>query len=257
MKDTTGSSKLDPFDYDVHNDIDIDKVKRILKLRRNMQKDVHMYLDQDQLNHNPLQDDRYIQGNGPELADNIGIKSDDKPQHDLEININGVNIKESETCRNSVQGKVLIADDAGHVCQRRDVNPGGCCNDKGVSTKLFSCETCLDNGCCAIYEYCISCCMEPEKKPLLQKFISGKSNEPSPGSEGSNFNVLFSSITDHFEFCLTKCRTNSLSVQHENSYRDPRAKHCYGESPPSVLAGVPPSSSSHRIKARSIAYDQN
>jgi len=58
----------------------------------------------------------------------------------------------------------------------------------------------------------------------LQKILSAGAS-PSVG-------VLFASITDHFEFCLTKCRTSSQSVQHENSYRDPRAKHCYGEALP-------------------------
>lgn len=45
-------------------------------------------------------------------------------------------------------------------------------------------------------------------------------------------NVIFASVADHFELCLAKCRTNSQSVQHENSYKDPKAKHCYGELPP-------------------------
>lgn len=44
--------------------------------------------------------------------------------------------------------------------------------------------------------------------------------------------VLFASVMDHFELCLAKCRTNSQSVQHENSYKDPKAKHCYGEMAP-------------------------
>ena len=33
-------------------------------------------------------------------------------------------------------------------------------------------------------------------------------------------NVLFVSVSDHFELCLAKCRTSSTSVQHENTYRD-------------------------------------
>uniref|UniRef100_A0AC11E7M6 SREBF pathway regulator in golgi 1 n=3 Tax=Laurasiatheria TaxID=314145 RepID=A0AC11E7M6_SHEEP len=42
-------------------------------------------------------------------------------------------------------------------------------------------------------------------------------------------------VEDHFELCLAKCRTSSQSVQHENTYRDPIAKYCYGESPPELL----------------------
>lgn len=45
-------------------------------------------------------------------------------------------------------------------------------------------------------------------------------------------NVLFRSLTDDYELCLTKCRTSSHSVQHENSYKDPTHKHCFGDEPP-------------------------
>ncbi|XP_076369026.1 SREBP regulating gene protein [Tachypleus tridentatus] len=133
------------------------------------------------------------------------------------------------TCRNSVQGKVLIADDRGYVCQRHDVLPSGCCNVNAHTTKQYCCETCQENGCCSIYEYCISCCLQPDKKVLLQKIL-GKASE--------KFNVLLASITDQFELCLTKCRTSSQSVEHENSYKDPKAKHCYGESPPVAQPSV-------------------
>ncbi|XP_064459461.1 SREBP regulating gene protein-like [Ornithodoros turicata] len=124
------------------------------------------------------------------------------------------------SCRNSVQGKALVADDRGYVCQRLEVEPSGCCRMEASSTKRYVCDTCLPHGCCSIYEYCISCCMHPNKKAVLQKTI---------GQASETFKVLFASITDHFELCLTKCRTSSQSVQHENSYRDPKAKHCYTE----------------------------
>ncbi|XP_042895483.1 SREBP regulating gene protein [Parasteatoda tepidariorum] len=133
------------------------------------------------------------------------------------------------SCRNSVQGKVLIADDKGYVCSRHDVLSNGCCNVDSSTTSRYNCESCHENGCCSIYEYCISCCLQPEKRMLLMKIL-GKASE--------TFNILFASITDHFELCLTKCRTSSQSVQHENSYTDPKAKHCYGESPPAAQLGT-------------------
>ncbi|XP_065160812.1 SREBP regulating gene protein [Atheta coriaria] len=128
-------------------------------------------------------------------------------------------------CRNSVQGKVLIVDDRGYVCPRHDILPNGCCNDDLSTSVQYSCETCKNNNCCAIYEYCISCCLHPNKKNMLENVL-GKATEQN--------NVLFASVTDHFELCLAKCRTNSQSVQHENSYKDPKAKHCYGETAPGV-----------------------
>ncbi|XP_017777641.1 PREDICTED: UPF0454 protein C12orf49 homolog [Nicrophorus vespilloides] len=128
-------------------------------------------------------------------------------------------------CRNSVQGKVLIVDDRGYVCPRSEILPAGCCNDNLSSSIQYSCETCKNNNCCAIYEYCISCCLHPDKRNMLENVL-GKASEQN--------NVLFASVTDHFELCLAKCRTNSQSVQHENSYKDPKAKHCYGETAPGM-----------------------
>nr|CAG4650357.1 EOG090X0AGU [Sida crystallina] len=127
------------------------------------------------------------------------------------------------SCRNSVQGKALIADDKGYVCSRLNVMPNGCCKPETEGTKRYGCETCSGNGCCSIYEFCISCCLQPEKKQVLQEVL---------GKAAGSLNLLLASVTDHFELCLTKCRTSSQSVQHENSYRNSRAKHCYGESPP-------------------------
>nr|CAG4643390.1 EOG090X0AGU [Ilyocryptus agilis] len=127
------------------------------------------------------------------------------------------------TCRNSVQGKALIADQKGYVCSRQNVMSNGCCKPESEGTKQYSCETCHENGCCLIYEHCISCCLHPDKKEVLQGVLNKASG---------TLNMLLASVADHFDLCLTKCRTSSQSVQHENSYRNPKAKHCYGESPP-------------------------
>lgn len=106
---------------------------------------------------------------------------------------------------------------------RNEILLNGCCNDDTLQIIQYSCETCNRNNCCAIYEYCVSCCLHPDKKDMLESLL-GKATEQN--------NVLFASVTDHFELCLAKCRTNSQSVQHENSYKDPQAKHCYGELAP-------------------------
>ncbi|XP_059618792.1 SREBP regulating gene protein [Phlebotomus argentipes] len=126
----------------------------------------------------------------------------------------------SVKCRNSVQGRFLIVDDRGFVCSRFDLLPSGCCNVETPSTTHYSCETCTDTGCCSIYEYCVSCCLHPDKKELLERVM-----EKATGRQ----KAVFASVQDNFELCLAKCRTDSHSVQHENKYRDPKAKHCYGE----------------------------
>lgn len=126
-------------------------------------------------------------------------------------------------CRNSVQGKQLLVDDRGYVCQRTDVLKNGCCDTDADATVRYSCHSCRDNNCCIIYEYCVSCCLDPGKRDMLELVLSKLSAEE---------NVLFRSLTDDYELCLTKCRTSSHSVLHENSYKDPAHKHCFGDEPP-------------------------
>ncbi|XP_078083127.1 SREBP regulating gene protein isoform X1 [Mustelus asterias] len=129
-------------------------------------------------------------------------------------------------CRNSIQGKLLITDEQGYVCERKDLLVNGCCSVNTPSTKLYACDTCLSNDCCTVYEYCVSCCLQPNKQPLLERFLNRAAEA---------FQNLFTAIEDHFELCLAKCRTSSQSVQHENNYRDPAAKYCYGEDLPELL----------------------
>lgn len=135
------------------------------------------------------------------------------------------NSTQAATCRNSVQGKLLITDDRGYVCQRLNVLPSGCCNTQSPSTIRYQCKSCHNNHCCSVYEHCISCCLHPGKVALLQNVL---------GKSAHRFNLLFASVSDHFELCLAKCRTSSQSVQHENSYRNPRIKYCYGDSAPAL-----------------------
>ncbi|XP_041691937.1 SREBP regulating gene protein isoform X1 [Coregonus clupeaformis] len=129
-------------------------------------------------------------------------------------------------CRNSIQGKTLLTDELGYVCERNDLLVNGCCNVNAPSSRQYICKSCLANGCCNIYEHCVSCCLQPDKQPLLESFL----NRAADG-----FQNLFTAVEDHFELCLAKCRTSSQSVQHENTYRNPQAKYCYGESPPELL----------------------
>lgn len=133
----------------------------------------------------------------------------------------------SENCRNSIQGKSIIADDRGYLCKRSDVLASGCCKIDSPTSKRYSCETCKSNDCCAIYEYCISCCMNPEKKEVLQKSLVKVVDK---------FKILLGSVNDQFSLCLVKCRTSSQSVLHENTYRDAQNKHCFGVQVPSIHA---------------------
>ncbi|KTG39610.1 hypothetical protein cypCar_00006566 [Cyprinus carpio] len=113
-----------------------------------------------------------------------------------------------------------------YVCERKDLLVNGCCNVNAPSSSQYVCKSCLANGCCSVYEYCVSCCLQPDKQPLLERFLN---------QAAISFQNLFTSVEDHFELCLAKCRTSSQSVQHENTYRNSQAKYCYGESPPELL----------------------
>jgi len=124
------------------------------------------------------------------------------------------------TCRNSVQGKYLVTDDKGYVCERIDLQGNGCC-DKESKLGRYSCTDCDTSvQCCAQYEFCISCCLRKEQRPSLQEILK---------EAAENNNVLFVSVSDHFELCLAKCRTSSHSVKHENTYRNKGKKFCYGK----------------------------
>lgn len=116
----------------------------------------------------------------------------------------------------------------GYTCSRIELTPGGCCNLKKPNIKRYSCETCNNFNCCKIIEYCISCCLNPNKKSLLQKVLSQQSALLSLNANRGNAQALFASVSDIFELCVAKCRTSSQSVQHENSYKNPIEKHCFG-----------------------------
>ncbi|XP_062525707.1 SREBP regulating gene protein [Bombyx mori] len=131
-------------------------------------------------------------------------------------------------CRNSVQGKNFLVDDRGYVCQRKDVTKNGCCDPEADFTERYSCESCSKSSCCVEYEHCVSCCLDPGKRDMLEIVLSKLSTEKS---------ILFRSLTDDYELCLTKCRTSSYSVLHENSYKDPTHKHCFGDEPPGSHSG--------------------
>ncbi|RZF39853.1 hypothetical protein LSTR_LSTR000501 [Laodelphax striatellus] len=113
----------------------------------------------------------------------------------------------------------------------------------------YSCKTCKENGCCTVYEHCVSCCLHPDKRALLQSML---------GKAADTLHILLASVTDRFELCLAKCRTSSSSVEHENSYRDPNAKHCYDASLYKETYGITvkqQSAGSHKELHQSVAVN--
>ncbi|XP_043757687.1 SREBP regulating gene protein isoform X2 [Cervus elaphus] len=126
----------------------------------------------------------------------------------------GNSSRPSNQCRNSIQGKHLITDELGYVCERRDLLVNGCCNVNAPGTKQHCCDGCLPNGCCSAYEYCVSCCLQPSKQLLLERFLN---------RAAVAFQNLFMAVEDHFELCLAKCRTSSQVI--DASCRAPEGAH--------------------------------
>lgn len=157
-----------------------------------------------------------------------------------------------------------------------------------IKRERYSCKTCNSQGCCTIYEYCVSCCLHPgkvdifithvffvtifllskiyflkiqcihlllcyiqkvyknigknimrlmscEKKYNLHLYrnfqqIKGRKDLVSgPAKAQKDEDAIRKRIRnlDRFQICLAICRTSSASVRHENTYKDPLAKHCY------------------------------
>lgn len=160
---------------------------------------------------------------------------------------NGTNGERPSECRNSVQGKTLLVDDEGYVCLRNNLLSNGCCDPN--ENIQYTCDTCnMEDGCCVVYEKCVSCCLNPNKVGRLfhlffclaytislslsqsdslftypQRPILEKAMEMASGRQ----TALFATVKDQFELCCSKCRTDSHSVQHENKYKNPETKFCY------------------------------
>lgn len=143
-------------------------------------------------------------------------------------------------CRNTVQGSTLITDSRGYTCSVELVDPvTKCCPlelpawlkdhplDWPTVLEQHSCQTCNAHHCCSVYEYCVSCCMNPQHRTMIQSIIQSKAQEGKAN--------VYKGIQTVFQFCSTRCRTSSKSVVNENRYRTVY-KHCYGAKDPSDMA---------------------
>ncbi|XP_059654434.1 uncharacterized protein LOC132301154 isoform X3 [Cornus florida] len=132
----------------------------------------------------------------------------------ITINWKDISLQDNHICRTTVQGRYLLSDDNGHVCNALSVDPESrCCSGKG---EQFSCHGCnLVSQCCNSYEFCVSCCLNPER---TRKELALKVKIAKPVTAGT-----YSSV---FDFCAGRCRHNSESVVHENAYLSD-FHHCF------------------------------
>lgn len=169
------------------------------------------------------------------------------------------NSSKQKLCRYTVSGHDLVTDSRGYTCTLSQLNTKTMCcmqsnqvanmskqneitrkqntnpqNDqvKGTKesssfeTKRYSCDSCNpDYQCCETYEYCVSCCLRPEMLSQVEKLYVKYQKEKK---------LLYSNTQTVFQFCATRCRTNSNSVMNENRYRT-KLKHCYGPKDPADI----------------------
>ncbi|XP_052173217.1 uncharacterized protein LOC127788687 [Diospyros lotus] len=122
--------------------------------------------------------------------------------------------KDKRICRTTAQGRYLLSDNNGNVCNALSVDPESrCCPESG---EQFACHGCnLVTRCCSSYEFCVSCCQNPAK---TQKALTLKVKIANQATAGT-----YSSV---FDFCAGRCRHNSESVVHENAYLSD-FHHCF------------------------------
>ncbi|KAL1803016.1 hypothetical protein ACET3Z_031663 [Daucus carota] len=126
-----------------------------------------------------------------------------------------VSFQPKQICRTTVQGRYLLSDDKGYVCDALSLDPQSrCCHGK---SEQYSCHGCnLGLNCCNSYEYCVSCCLNPTK---TQEDVAIKTKIAKPITAGT-----YSSV---FDYCTGRCRHSSESVIHENTYYSD-FHHCFG-----------------------------
>jgi len=100
--------------------------------------------------------------------------------------------------------------------------------NKTITTeaKRYSCDTCHSQyQCCESYEYCVSCCLKPQNRPMIEQLHKKYLSQQK---------LLYTRIRTAFDFCAARCRTNSNSVVNENRYRT-HWKHCFGAKDPADI----------------------
>ncbi|CAL8096338.1 unnamed protein product [Calicophoron daubneyi] len=123
-------------------------------------------------------------------------------------------------CRYTKQSPSFVVDDRGSYCNRISLLPSGCCNLNNSDFRRFVCDTCNGELCCAVYEHCVSCCLDRSKNLRLWEQIRQTAL--------LKIQRHLLAATNPFELCQAKCRTSSSSVLHENVYRDAEKHFCFG-----------------------------
>ena len=127
----------------------------------------------------------------------------------------------SRKCEHYHQGRqYLVVDDLGNICKINMVGKNGCCDAK-FDTKSYFCDTCNQDGCCAEYEHCVSCCLHPNNERELRNIMK---------NPVKCMQHIVKKLKNQFELCLAKCRTSSDSVINQKIYKNSKYKYCFKQS---------------------------
>lgn len=132
---------------------------------------------------------------------------------------------------NNRWGRSLTADSKGFLCEFKDIDSNGCCNEENATNN--SCKLCSNEyECCEIYEHCVSCCIQSlllnsslKKKDLIKLLNEWSSNE---NIKKDVKEIYKNNINIPYDWCTIRCRTSSKSIIHQNRYRS-EFKYCYGK----------------------------
>jgi len=108
-----------------------------------------------------------------------------------------------KTCKNTIQGKHYITDNLGFIClwQELDFSTGCCPHSNNTNIERYSCGTCdLASSCCLEYEFCIACCLKPERSETMYDILL------------SSQEIIYDHVENSFDFCVAACRTSSLFI---------------------------------------------
>ena len=89
-------------------------------------------------------------------------------------------------------GKTWLTDDKGYVCKWKEFEPTSRCCNSSTNIARYSChrDYCnVNDHCCNVYEFCVSCCMHPNHFELKTNVVSSASNP------------LLKTTESHFDYC--------------------------------------------------------
>jgi len=135
----------------------------------------------------------------------------------------------------NIRGKSISVDSQGAVCELKNIESDGCCNE--YYSVNDSCSLCSQEfSCCNKYEHCVSCCIKTLlKDPLLKKKgLKGLLAKWLSDEYTKILDDYKESFEIPYDWCTVRCRTSSKSVVHQSQYRSD-LKHCYGKKGPPLI----------------------